>query len=303
MVVLFNGCSHTFGQNRTHPYCTYSNMILKYFDKKSKLFYNESNEWLEFSHNSKLRYDKFEEFVKSSAETKGYNLSSRGKGNEAIFLETLECIEYLIEKKIKIDYVFIQWSGPSRNLSLDYKGNYNWVTPYDFNKKETLYEPEASRKTLYFIYYLQTILKKYKINYSFICYQEIDKEICDNIIFNKIDKSKFIIKKDNFTEGIISDFRKEGLVLDAGGHPNILGNYKLFTELLNNLKIDTSNFGLLNFLNYYCENFEKNMIYLKTITNEFHTDIIPLSKKEIKKKNIDFHIMKFFERVRNKKLY
>jgi len=302
MILLFNGCSHTFGQNRTHPYCTYSNMILKYFDKKSKLFYNKTDEWIPFSSEAEFRYSKFEEFNRISG-TKGYNMASRGKGNEAIFLETLECVEYLISKKEKPDYVFVQWSGPSRNLSLDYLDRYDWVTPYDFNREYTLYEPEASRKTIYFIYLLQSILEKYKIKYSFICYQKLEENIKNNIIFNKIDKSTFAVNQDDITVGMIDTFRKNGMVLDAQGHPNTLGNYYLFEKLLKNLNINNSNFGIMNFLNFYCEGFEKNMLSLKFITNEFYTDIIPLSKKSIKQKNLDSYILNFFDRVRNKKIH
>lgn len=267
MLALFNGCSHTEGAQLTSTE-TWAHMVLKSISFKSTFYHifsrhGRGGEGL-FGH-----FNNIENIVDFS-ENNGISIARSGKGNDAICFETINYIEYLKQINQKPDYVFIQWSGPSRKLiqeqSSDSKFKTQFVNPHSapqFNEKIIL-EPLASSITLTYVKILQDYLNFNKINYVFINYMGIYKTL-NSFLFDSLDFSK-IVQEDSTSAGCIVHIRQNNLTIDEHGHPNQKGYQYLTSKVCDILKTKpVSNKIFLSIVKGGCEPliFNEDFLYRK----------------------------------------
>ena len=253
MIAYNNGCSHSTHHTSNEHFQNVSSIGFELFDKlkisnfkslglihrqiQPTKFFNEFN--------NTLLLDSFL-----------LNVSNDGKSNDAIYFESISDIQKLIDSGKKPDYVFIQWSGPSRRLAMitrdemrkdllskseEKKDLYiQNVNLFDYNSHRPHLEPLASYITLYYIFSLQQFLKYNDIKYTFCCYMELDKTIESDYIFSKLDLNNFICFN-NSTHPIFDGFRNKmieikKLVIDKEGHPSLYGKKFIAHIILRKLK-------------------------------------------------------------------
>jgi hypothetical protein len=168
-----------------------------------------------------------------------FSLASSGKSNDSIYFETIETIERLMLDDKKPNLVLIQWSGPSRRLTMDLESETIFcVTPDDIIENVAIphFEPLASELTLRYVSLLSNYLLEKNIQYKFLFYFDIDKRCLNrNILLNT---SNFI----NFPNGLMGYMKQNNLTWDSAGHPSLKGHVyisNLFLENLHKEKNDT----------------------------------------------------------------
>ena len=231
MIIYTNGCSHSIGIGSNYAW---SEIVSK-----------------ALSRNMNYLTDIYLENYKIFEKNTFYNFADSGKGNDLIFIETIDFITKCKKNKIKPDYIFIQWSGPSRFTSQEFDGKLRKYTPSDDSIELFSFEPFASIRTLTFIYTLQELFKKENIEYYFCCYMDLDKSIIDTELYSSIDLSKFI-SFDSQTNPITDGFRQKmieyGYILDANGHPSFYGHYYIANKFLDVIKIPNTDIGFFEIL-------------------------------------------------------
>lgn len=226
MILLTNGCSHSvpYKMQPGSEWCCQIHRILKiqhysWMGLHDDFFF--TNRQVYFDSIDKLPHKDFT-----------YSLASSGKSNDAIYFETIETIERLKKRNSKPDLVLIQWSGPSRRLTVNpLQDEIFCVTPDDVIEGVAIphFEPLASELTFRFSELLAQYLEKEKIEYRFLFYFDLDNRIFK---FRKnIDDKKLI----GFPKGLISTMKNKGLVWDKPGHPNKGGHIFLSNLFLSTL--------------------------------------------------------------------
>lgn len=215
MILYFDGCSHTDGHcfqiNDTVHENSWQHLV-----SKSLL-----GEYFTL----KIKNKNILDYLKIFRENENViiDTSYSGKSNPSIVYNTINYISQLQQHNIKIDYSFIQLTGPSRNVIFDYDGIKD-VTPHDNVKIGIRFNPFASIKTLQEIYFLQLFFKKYSIEDIYIPYFPIEV-----VNYINIDHTKF---SKNISEGYIDFFKKMGYTCDEQGHPNKVANEIITKDVL-----------------------------------------------------------------------
>lgn len=234
MIIYVNGCSHSIGISKYSWSYALGNSICRDFNYKPNKGIDEIDS---------VDYNPNQNSV--------YNFSDSGKGNDMIFYETIEFISKCKLNNIKPDYIFIQWSGPSRIAKQLYDGSIQLYTPADNDVTLLNFEPFASRTTISYIYSLQELLKKENIEYSFCCYMELDMDITQYSVYHNIDLDRFI-SFDNTTHPIFDGFRNKmrinGFVIDGAGHPNYYGHWFLCNKFLEKININNLDVGFFELI-------------------------------------------------------
>lgn len=263
MIIYVNGCSHTIGVSGVY---SWSYIIGKSISKKIKYDTQKNISKILYSYNQNTLY----------------NVSDSGKGNDMIFYETIEFLSNCKLNNIKPNYVFIQWSGPSRVAKQDVFGNMVLHTPADEEKQNVIFEPHASRTSLSYIFSLQEILKSMDIDYYFCCYMDFDKDSQKYPMFNSIDLERFI-SFDNEIHPILGGFRdmmrKKYLVLDGAGHPSFLGHYFIANKFLE--KINIESVGFFEILPSMNDVYPPNSVKLPFDFVDYYTDNM-INKRRVK---------------------
>ena len=228
MIIYANGCSHTIGHDinwqRTWPH-----FIIRALNNGDKYQINPP------------KNEKKDKFVL-------YNEGIQGAGNDYIFHQSLESISQLLENKDKIDYAFIQWSGPNRRQHCLPDGEILNVNLFNNVEYFVKFEPLGSMHTLHYIYATQEFLKKNNIEYCFLNFMQIDESIKKLSIYKEIDFEKFLyIKedKDILFHGMLQHLKKEYMTFDFGGHANEKGNLFIANEVLKKFKLNELNYNKL----------------------------------------------------------
>ena len=183
-----------------------------------------------------------------------YNFADSSKGNDLIFFETIEFLNKCKNENIVPDYVFVQWSGPSRFAKQAYDGSIELYNPGDDDIELFSFDPFASNRTLYFISALQDILTQMNIEYSFACYMDLDKESEKSETYKTIDLSKFISFNETthpLFDGFRNPMRIKGYVMDGNGHPSYYGHWFFANKFLEKLKLGNSDYGFFESLDDY----------------------------------------------------
>lgn len=232
MICLFNGCSHTEG-SQIPPSQTWANLVLKSISPLSKFYHIHSVDGNADEHIFK-HLNGIDEFIDFKNPT-GLSVAKSGKGNDAICFETINYVEYLKQIHKKPDYVFIQWSGPSRSIVQDLVTNYvQFINPHNVEefKYNTLKpEPLASSLTLTYYIILQNYLENNKIKYIFVDYMGTD-----DIVYNPYIKKS--INYDNIVGNTLIDlFKITDLTIDKEGHPNDMGFRYIASLILEKLNL------------------------------------------------------------------
>lgn len=240
MLIYVNGCSHTIGLGKYSWSYAMGKSICQ------NISYRANKGLVDVSH---LEFNTNDNVV--------HNFSDSGKGNDMIFHETIEFLSNCKLNNIKPDYVFVQWSGPSRYTIQDGYDNIRFCNPGNTKDEFLNFDPFASRETLSYIFSLQEILKNMDIEYYFCCYMELDKN-CGNLsVYNNIDIDKFI-KFDDNTHPIFGGFRNKmrqfGYIVDAAGHPSYYGHWYIANKFLEKLKVDNLDIGFFNEIKPIIEN-------------------------------------------------
>jgi len=157
-----------------------------------------------------------------------------GKSNDLIFFETLNFIYTTLGTKLKPNLIIIQWSGPNRRFHSEPDGGIIDINPHDNTDLGIKFEPLATEQTLQYMITLQDICKLHNIEFIFIPYMELDKEVVETSpIVKQLNLNKFTT---SLIEGHRNLFRQSGYSMDLQGHPNFYGIYqiaKLILEILN----------------------------------------------------------------------
>ena len=226
MILLTNGCSHSVPYKTIQgtEWCHQINLKLKI----KNYFWMGKHE--DFFFNSRQIY--FDSLDKLPSKDFTYSLASSGKGNDAIYFETIETIERLKKRKSKPDLVLIQWSGPSRRLTVNpLRDEIFCVTPDDIIEGVAIphFEPLASELTFRFSELLAQYLEKENIEYRFLFYFDLDNRIFK--YRTNIDDKKLI----GFPKGLISTMKEKELTWDKPGHPHKQGHIFLSNLFLSKL--------------------------------------------------------------------
>ena len=182
-----------------------------------------------FFNNKHTYFDSIEKLPKKDFT---YSLASSGKSNDAIYFETIETIERLKKRKSKPDLVLIQWSGPSRRLTVNpLQDKIFCVTPDDIIEGVAIphFEPLASELTFRFSELLAQYLERENIEYRFLFYFDLDERVFQ--FRDNINDEKLI----GFPKGLLSTMKKMGLTWDDSGHPNEQGHIYLSNLFFNSL--------------------------------------------------------------------
>jgi hypothetical protein len=194
-------------------------MMTPLFNKSSDRFEHDLKSYLEINSN---------EFIVTLAED--------GKGNDSIFMDTISTLYNFKKLNIKLDFVIVQWSGPSRKLIsgvpkmhpitsaelLIYDGIYRYANPHEYYEFGLNLEPAGSWITLNNMMILQNYLKDNNINYAFLNYFPLDSSLENSFAFKELDLGKFLVYKNNHPifDGWIESIKKDNLSIDKDGHPN-----------------------------------------------------------------------------------
>jgi hypothetical protein len=156
------------------------------------------------------------------------NVSRPSVGNDWIFHNALET---LIDNNPIPDLVIVQWSSPMRRVHMDLNETEWYVTIQDHSHLQPKWEPMGSLHTVHYMYCMQEWLEKRNMNYIFIDYFGLDESVKKSKIYSQINWDKFIHMN-------IDHFKKEGMVWDDFGHPNIKGSYYIVEKICEKLDID-----------------------------------------------------------------
>jgi hypothetical protein len=237
MLIYVNGCSHSIGIDKTAY--SWSHVLGKSICRDINYINNIGLSELD---------------IINTTHNVLYNFSDSSKGNDLIFFETIEFLNKCKNQNVIPDYVFVQWSGPSRFAKQVYDGSIELYNPGDDDIELFSFEPFASNRTLYFISALQDILTRMKIEYSFACYMDLDRESGNSETYKSIDLSKFI-SFDETTHPLFDGFRNpmriKGYIVDGNGHPSFFGHWFLANKFLEKLKLDNSDYGFFESLDDY----------------------------------------------------
>lgn len=217
MVIYSNGCSHTKTSDHFFSH--------GYIDIISKELFGESYKQIELPRG--LNNDEKNELINKDINSSNivFKHSLSGKSNDLIFFETLNFIYTTLSTKIKPDLIIIQWSGPNRRFHVEYDGNIVDVNAHDNSELGVKFEPIATEQTIQYMVTLQDICKFNEIDFIFIPYMELDKDVAiDNPLVKRLELDRFSTLP---TEGHRNYFRKNGLSMDIQGHPNFYGIYEL----------------------------------------------------------------------------
>lgn len=284
MMIYVNGCSHTIGVNGKY---SWSYVLGKSISRK--IYYTVGN--------NQKKY--FEEVDYITNQNTLYNFSDSAKGNDMIFYETIEFLSKCKLNNIKPNYVFIQWSGPSRLARQDIFGNIVFNTPGDEEKPNIIFEPHASRTSLSYIFSLQEILKSMDIDYYFCCYMDFDKDCQKYPMFHSIDLERFI-SFDNTSHPILDGFRnmmrKKYLALDAAGHPSYLGHYFIANKFLKKINVEIA--GFFEVLPPLNEVYPRNIIKKPFDFIDYYDDNM-INKRDMKKLVNDLQLKEGSESEKN----
>ena len=269
MIIYVNGCSHSIGVNKTYSW--------------SYVFGKSICRDIQYINNRGLNELKYIDTTKNVL----YNFADSSKGNDLIFFETIEFLNKCKTQKVKPDYVFVQWSGPSRFAKQSYDGSMELYTPGDDDIELLSFEPFASNRTLYFISALQDILNQMEIEYSFGCYMELDGESETSETYKTIDLSKFI-SFDEFSHPIFDGFRNQmrtnGYVVDGNGHPSFFGHWYMANKFLEKIQLDNCNYGFAESVDDYNHGLKLNPIELVMFYDDFMLSKASTKKMSLKNK-------------------
>lgn len=215
MILLTNGCSHSVPVKEV-PNTEWCSLVSNkmgishyvWMGKHDDFFFNDRNLYLDSI--SKLPEDDFT-----------FSLASSGKSNDCIYFETIETIERLLKLNKKPDLVLIQWSGPSRRITMDITDDRVFcVTPDDIIENVAIphFEPLASELTTRYSSLLSHYLKEKGIKYKFLFYFKIDERVLGRDIL--LDTKNYI----SFPNGLIEYIKKHNLTWDVIGHPSVDGH-------------------------------------------------------------------------------
>jgi hypothetical protein len=234
MIVYTNGCSHTDDLPYTERYDVDHK---KTYAWPVKLMDNLSNDY------------KYIRNLNQLSETNLKNLSQNdmlisdavsGAGNDHIFHSTLESLGVLFNSNIEVDYLIIQWSGPSRREHIlpDGKGLI-FVNPSDNLDYHLKFEPMASTHSLHYMYTLQELLKSKGIKYYFFNYIPLDDNIKKLSTYKQMNFNKFINfegSKETIFNGLVNYIIDNKLNNDSQGHANPDGNTFISSKILEKIK-------------------------------------------------------------------
>ena len=236
MFIYSNGCSHTY-KNFKNGYL--SLIFKKLFNDSDAFKFVQSIEYLFGGKSQQIQH---ENVIDTLITTDNGIISSAydGKSNQIIFLESVEYINQCISKGKKPNHVIIQWSGPSRLIRLEpTEESYLWIdcNPSDYIE-HTMFEPMASITSLMYIYNMQTFLQSHNIDYTFICYMELDSFITKLDTFNLIDLNNFISYENShpILDGLRNPFLKNNWCDDTQGHPGDKANNYIAKKFIKRLK-------------------------------------------------------------------
>ena len=177
-------------------------------------------------------YDGFGDDLKSYLKVNSnkfiVNLAEDGKGNDSIFMDTISTLYYFKKLKIKLDFVVVQWSGPSRRLvsgaPIDHYEDalYQYANPHEYYEYGVNLEPTGSFITINNMMILQNYFQDNNINYAFLNYFPLDERLDNSYAYKELDLSKFLVYKNNHPifDGWIDSIVKDKLSIDKDGHPN-----------------------------------------------------------------------------------
>lgn len=253
MIIYTNGCSHSIGVSKEY---SWSKVVLNSLCRDGK-YIHINNDKINLIHNINILY----------------NDSDSAKGNDMIYIQTLEFLSQCRNENTKPNYVIIQWSGPSRVARQDVSENMVFNTPSD-DENNIIFEPHGSRLTLSYMISLQEILKSMNIEYFFINYMELDTKIKKYNILNSLDTSRCISFNESthpLFDGWRTSIRRNGLSMDSDGHPSYLGHYFIANRILNYINVDNSDVGFfellknnnLKYVKYYKDKYVSKKITIK----------------------------------------
>jgi len=234
MICLFNGCSHSEGSNGIFVNETWTNIVLKSISKNSTFLHIHSRDGFDNEHLFK-HLDNIELDFSNDV---GISVARSGKGNDAICFETINYVEYLKQINKKPDYVFIQWSGPTRKLFQTVDDKVQFINPHNIEELgiEPNWEPLGSSLTLTYYVILQNYLEKNNIEYVFIDYPGVEERVYNPYLKKSINYNRVVSSPNNLP--LLDYLIKNNLNVDKDGHPNRKGYRYLSQQVLNILGID-----------------------------------------------------------------
>lgn len=228
MIIYSNGCSHTRGHGINFVK-TWPNVVMRGILGNNDY---ETNPLKNKIKNTNILF----------------NEAESGSGNDYIFHNSLESISELIQKNIKPDYVFIQWSGPNRRIHQDIDEKIYFINPHDNTEMGLKYEPLGSKHTLHYMFLMQEYLKNNNINYLFFNYMPLDESIKRLNIYNQMDFDNFLFTEVDMSilfKGMMEYIIKNNMTYDYVGHPNERGNF-----VIGNMVLKKLNFNELKYNNF-----------------------------------------------------
>lgn len=236
MKILVNGCSHSAcGPTNI---ATISNRLVPVQDSRKSWVTKLSSD-LNLKNLYSIKqplfsksWDGFGDDLKSYLEISSskfiVTLAEDGKGNDSIFMDTISTLYNFKKLNIKLDFVVVQWSGPSRRLISGapkiepQDGIYRFANPHEYYEFGLNLEPSGSWITLNNMVILQNYFKDNNINYTFLNYFPLDRSLSNSFAFKELDLSKFLVYKNNHPifDGWIDSILKDKLSIDPQGHPN-----------------------------------------------------------------------------------
>lgn len=225
MIIYSNGCSHTADAMEYRYDNVYIDIIAKEILENYKLIKVQEGYYNDFKNfNFKDLYTDTNYLLKNAA---------HGKSNDLIFFESYNIIKDSIINNVKLDFVIIQFSGVNRRIHSNPDGSLLNVNPFDNSELGVKFDPFATEQSLQYILILQDLLKEHSIKYCFIPYMEFDSDTLDKSSNLKFIDTKYLTT--TLYKGHRNSFRKKGFVMDAPGHPNHLGYYKLAKMIMKKL--------------------------------------------------------------------
>ena len=234
MIIYTNGCSHTDDFPWKERYDVNHK---KTYAWPVKLMNNLSDDYKYIRNLNELNEIKLNNLSQNDVVI---NDAVSGAGNDHIFHTTLESLGVLSNSSIKVDYVIIQWSGPSRREHT-FPNGYGrvFVNPTENLEYHLKFEPMASTHSLHYMYTLQELLKSKGIKYYFFNYIPLDNDIKKLSIYKQMDFNKFInfeVGKETIFYGLVNLIIDKKLNNDLQGHANLDGNTFISSRILEKIK-------------------------------------------------------------------
>ena len=226
MIIYNNGCSHT---KTGEDFFSHG-----YFDIVCKELFNNDYQSVTLERGL-YNYEKNKLLkLKLNSTNILFKHALSGKSNDLIFFETLNFIYTTLDTELKPNLIIIQWSGPNRRFHSEPDGGIIDINPHDNTDLGIKFEPLATEQTLQYMITLQDVCKLHNIEFIFIPYMELDKDVSETSpITNQLNLDKFTT---SLIEGHRNFFRESGYSMDLQGHPNFYGIYyiaKLILKILN----------------------------------------------------------------------